>query len=178
MTELGPAQWAALAVALLRVAELAHARRNTRRLLAEGGIEHGRRHYPLFVLLHGSWLAALFLLVDPAAPVRWPLLLLFAGLQFVRLWIVASLGRYWTTRIVTVPGTPLVRHGPYRWLRHPNYLLVAAELPLLPLAFGATALAATFGLANLALLGWRIRVEDAALRPRRQAPLPSVGHPS
>jgi methyltransferase len=88
-------------------------------------------------------------------------------LQAARLWVLASLGRFWTTRIVILPGAPLVRRGPYRYLRHPNYLVVAAEIAVLPLVFGAWGIALVFSLLNLVLLIQRIRVEDAALAPRR-----------
>lgn len=152
-----------LLVAVQRVAELAYARRNSRRLLAAGGIEHGRGHYPLLVLTHAAWLAALFILVPPTATVSWPLIGVYLLLQAARIWVLASLGRFWTTRIITLPGTPLVRRGPYRWVRHPNYLIVAAEIAVLPLAFGAWQLALAFSLANAALLAWRIRVEERAL---------------
>ncbi len=159
--------WLVLLVAAQRLAEVALARRNERRLLARGGIEVGASHYPLLFVLHGSWLAALWLLVPPDAPVIWPLLVLFALLQAARLWVIASLGQYWTTRILTVPGAPLVRRGPYRWIKHPNYLVVAAEIAVLPLAFGAWEIALLFSALNALLLWRRIRVEEAALAPRR-----------
>lgn len=165
--DLGWAQWTALVVAGLRLAELVYARRNLTRLLARGGQEHGARHYPLFVLLHGSWLLALFFLVHEAKAPSLALLAVFVALQAVRVWIIASLGPYWTTRIVTLPDAPLVRRGPYRFLRHPNYLLVAVEIPLLPFAFGAWDIAVLFGAANLALLAYRIRIEEAVLQERR-----------
>lgn len=164
---LGVPQIVVLLVALQRAAELVYANRNSRRLLAAGAIEHGRRHYPLLVLLHAAWLAAVFFLVPPEAPVIWPLIAVYLLLQAARLWAVASLGRFWTTRVITQPGAPLVRRGPYRWLKHPNYLIVAAEIAVLPLAFGAWALALGFSLANAGLLAARIRVEDEALAPRR-----------
>ncbi len=164
---LGVPQIVVLLVALQRAAELVYANRNSRRLLAAGAIEHGRRHYPLLVLLHAAWLAAVFFLVPPEAPVSWPLIAVYLLLQAARLWAVASLGRFWTTRVITLPGAPLVRRGPYRWLKHPNYLIVAAEIAVLPLAFGAWALALGFSLANAGLLAARIRVEDEALAPRR-----------
>ena len=91
------------------------------------------------------------------------LLGLFVVLQAGRLWVIASLGRFWTTRIVTLANTPLVRHGPYRFLRHPNYAIVVAEIAVLPLAFGAWQIALGFTLANLPLLAYRIRIENAAL---------------
>jgi methyltransferase len=99
-----------------------------------------------------------------------PLLLAFAVLQGLRLWVLMSLGRYWTTRVITLPDAPLVRRGPYRFLRHPNYLVVAAEIAVLPLAFGAWAVAAVFSALNAALLAWRISLEDHALAPRREVP--------
>ena len=105
-------QWLVLLVLSQRLAEVAWARRNERRLLAAGGIEVGAGHYPLFFVLHGSWLAALWLLVPADAPVIWPLLALFALLQAARVWVITSLGRFWTTRIITVPSAPLVRRGP------------------------------------------------------------------
>jgi methyltransferase len=159
--------WLVLLVSLQRLAEVAWSRRNEQRLLAAGGIEVGAAHYPLFFVLHGSWLAALWLLVPANAPVIWPLLVLFALLQAARLWVITSLGRYWTTRIITVPGAPLVRRGPYRWLKHPNYFVVAGEIAVLPLAFGAWEIALLFSTLNALLLWHRIRVEEQALAPRR-----------
>lgn len=162
----GLPQLIVLLVAAQRLGELVLARRNTARLLAHGGRELGRRHYPLFILLHGGWLAALFVLTPAGAPVSWPLLAAFAVLQGLRVWVVASLGPFWTTRIITVPDAPLVRRGPYRWLRHPNYLVVIAEIAVLPLAFGMAGLAVVFSVLNLALLAWRVRVEAGALAGR------------
>lgn len=152
-----------LLVAAERLAELLYARRNTRRLLTQGGIEAGARHYPLFIVLHGGWLLALFFLVPPDAPVDGWLLAVFAALQGARLWVILSLGRFWTTRVITLPGASLVRRGPYRFLRHPNYLIVVAEIAVLPLAFEAWRIALVFSALNLALLAHRIRVENAAL---------------
>jgi len=156
-------------VALERLAELWHAQRNTRALLADGGIEVGRGHYPLMVALHAAWLLEILLTVPAEAAVSIPLLAVFAALQGFRVWVLMSLGRFWTTRVITVPGAPLVRRGPYRFLRHPNYVVVAAEIAVLPLAFGAWAVAAVFSALNAGLLAWRISLEDQALAPRRQA---------
>jgi len=153
-------------VAAERAAELIHAARNTRALLARGGVEAGAGHYPLLVLLHGAWLAALLFLVPADTPPSWSWLGAFALLQALRLWIIQSLGPFWTTRIITLPDAPLVRSGPYRFLRHPNYVVVAAEIAVLPLAFGAWRIAAIFSVLNLALLAWRIRIEERALAPR------------
>lgn len=155
-------------VAAERLAELALARRNTRALQHRGAVEVGRRHYPGLVALHALWLLSLGARALRNPPPAWPWLGLFAGLQLGRIWVIASLGPYWTTRIMTLPGAAVVRRGPYRWLRHPNYLVVAGEIAVLPLAFGAWRLALLFSVPNLALLAWRIRVEERALTPRRQ----------
>jgi methyltransferase len=154
------------AVALQRLIEVAYASRNTRALLARGAIEVGRRHYPLFIILHGGWLITIaILLSDP--PVIHPVpLVIFVSLQAARIWVIATLGPYWTTRIITLPGAPLVRGGPYRFVRHPNYVIVAAEIAALPLVFGEVAVAVAFTLLNAALLSWRIRVENTALASR------------
>ncbi len=160
---IGLPQIVALLVAAQRLGELAYARRNTKQLMAAGGVEHGARHYPLIVALHGGWLAALFALVPPDAPPSWGLLGCYGLLQIGRLWIIVSLGARWTTRVIALPGARHVRRGPYRFLRHPNYLVVALEIPLLPLAFGAWHMALGFGAANLALLAHRIRIEERAL---------------
>jgi methyltransferase len=160
-------QWIVLVVAVLRLAELIYAARNHKRLLAAGGREVGAGHYPLFVLLHGGWLVALFVLVPADAPIYLVPLALFVALLAGRAWVILTLGRYWTTRIVTVPGAPLVRAGPYRLVRHPNYVIVIGEVAILPLVFGAWQIALVFSLLNAALLRYRIRVEDAALAERR-----------
>ncbi len=154
-------------VVLQRLGELAYARRNTVRLLARGGTETGAGHYPLFILLHGSWLAALAVSVPVETGLNLPLLLVFGALQVARVWVLVSLGPHWTTRVISVPGTPLVRRGPYRFLRHPNYAIVTAEIAALPLVFGAWEIAVIFSLLNLALLRHRIRIENAALAPLR-----------
>jgi len=156
-------------VVLQRLGELVLAARNTRALLAAGGIELDAGFYPLFVLLHAAWLASLVLFVPASVIVSWPLLGLFAALQAARIWVIASLGRYWTTRLIVVPGRPLITSGPYRFLRHPNYLIVVAEIAVLPLAFDAVNIAAIFSAANLALIARRIAIEERALAPRRVA---------
>lgn len=154
-------------VALQRGIELLYARRNERRLLARGGIEVGASHYPFIVALHAAWLASMAIFIPPATPPNWWLLAAFAVLQAGRVWIIVSLGPYWTTRVVTVPGAILVNHGPYRFMRHPNYAVVAAEIAVLPLAFGAVTIAIVFTLLNAAVLALRIHVEDASLDRRR-----------
>lgn len=157
-----------------RAIELIWADRNTRRLLADGGVEFGPAHYPLMVALHGAWLAGLWILGRDRA-VDLPLLAVFAVLQVARLWVIASLGSRWTTRVVVVPGEALFAGGPYRLLRHPNYLIVLSEIVVVPLALGLAWYAAVFGVLNAALLIHRVRVEKAALawaggQEARQAP--------
>jgi methyltransferase len=157
-------------VTLQRLAELVHARRNTRRLLREGAVEIGADHYPLLVMLHSAWLAALWiLLLSGHAVLWWPAVAGYALVEIARLWVMVSLGRYWTTRILIPRNAPLVRRGPYRFLRHPNYWVVAFEIALLPLALGSWTLAAVFSVLNAAVLFQRIRVEEGSLAPRRNA---------
>lgn len=163
---LGWAQAVALLVAAQRLGELIYARRNENRLRARGAVESGASHYPLFILLHGTWLLAVFLLIPADRAPSWPLLAVFVLLQAARVWVVATLGAYWTTRVLSLPGAPLVRRGPFRWVRHPNYLVVTAEIAVLPLAFDAWWIAIVFSLANALLLRHRIGVEEQALAGR------------
>jgi methyltransferase len=157
-------------VTLQRLMELALARRNTRRLLAQGGVEVAPGHYPAVVALHAAWLAGLWLLALPREP-DLVLLAVFGLLQIGRGWVLAALGPRWTTRIIVVPGAPLVRRGPYRLLNHPNYLIVAGEILVLPLALGLPMLAVVFSALNALVLWVRIHAEDAALQGERHAGL-------
>lgn len=160
--------WIVLAlVATQRVVELFYSARNTRRLLASGAIEVGAVQYPFFILLHAAWLASIAVFVPAATPPNWWLLGLYVLLQPLRVWTIVTLGPFWTTRIVTLPGAPLVRTGPYRLMRHPNYVVVCAEIAILPLAFGAVEIAILFSILNASLLSWRIRAEERALLTRR-----------
>jgi methyltransferase len=149
-------------IVLQRLAELLLARRNTARLLAAGAIETGRSHYPWMVALHAAWLLALWL-YGRDRPVDPMLLVVFILLQAGRIWVIASLGRRWTTRVIVMPGERLVSRGPYRWLRHPNYVIVALEIAVVPLALGLPVLALIFTVLNATVLYQRIRVENAAL---------------
>lgn len=165
-------------VVVQRLGELVLAKANTRRLLSLGAFEVDRAGYPLFVALHAAWLISLALGVPSAAQPSWPLLIVFGLLQLGRIWIIATLGERWTTRLIMVPYAALVRNGPYRFCRHPNYAVVAAEIAVLPLAFGAVDLAIAFSLANAALLARRIRLEERALTGNREGsgqPLQSRG---
>lgn len=154
-------------VALQRLVEMRYAERNTRALRARGAVEIGAGHYPLIVLLHAGWLAAIVLLLPHPPPIRWWLLGVFVVLQLLRVWVIATLGPYWTTRIISLPGAPLVRRGPYRFVSHPNYLVVASEILVLPLVFGEVWVAVVFTLLNAAILVWRIRQEETGLVTRR-----------
>jgi methyltransferase len=149
-------------VTLQRAGELLIARRNTAKLLRQGAVETGASHYPIMVMLHGAWLAGLWWLgwdnmLDPWFTAA------YGVSQIFRIWILTTLGRRWTTRILTVPGEVMVKKGPFKLFRHPNYMLVAVEVPLLPLALGLPWFAVVFGQLNLALLAWRIRAENRAL---------------
>lgn len=150
-------------VTLQRLGELVLARRNTARLLARGGQEAGAGHYPLIVLLHAAWLAGLWLLALGHSPdLFW--LVVFIVLQLLRLWVIATLGERWTTRIIVLPQAPLVAAGPYRFVSHPNYCVVAAEILVLPLVFGLVWYGVVFSVLNGLVLWLRIRTEDAALK--------------
>jgi methyltransferase len=156
-------------VAAQRGAELVLAMRNTRRLRARGAYEVDPGGYRWIVLLHAGWLAAMAATIPVATPPSWPLIAVYGILQLGRVWVIASLGRRWTTRVMVLPGAALVRQGPYRLFRHPNYAVVAGEIAVLPLAFGAVAIAISFSLGNLVLILRRIRIEDASLAPQRAA---------
>ena len=154
-------------VTVQRLVELRLAERNSKRLLAQGAKEHAAGHYPFLVALHMAWLAALWWWA-PGRPVDLALLLLFAALQVGRVWVIATLGRRWTTRIIVLPGAPLVRSGPYRYLSHPNYWIVTAEIAVLPLVFGLVEIAVVFSILNLAVLAVRIPQENKALENLRR----------
>jgi methyltransferase len=157
--------WGAVLLAFLtaqRLAELWWARRNEARLLAAGGVEYGRSHFPLMILLHSAWLAGMWLLaygrsVDPT------FLALFIVLQIGRLWVLLTLGRRWTIRVIVMPGEQPVARGPYRLLRHPNYAVVSGEVAVVPLALGLPIYALVFSILNVAMLAIRIPAENAAL---------------
>jgi methyltransferase len=154
-------------VALQRLLELRLSRRNERLLRARGAIERGRGHYPLMVALHALWLLSTLVegfLRGPGLPALWPIpAALFLLVQPLRYWAIRSLGGYWNTRILVVPDAKLVARGPYRYLRHPNYVVVAVEVATFPLIFGAWVTAVVFSVLNAALLFVRIREENRAL---------------
>lgn len=154
-------------VTLQRLAELFWAKHNAKRLLAAGGFECGRDHLPLMIGFHAFWLAGLWALAYDEAlhPI---FLVVFILLQGARGWVLATLGRRWTIRIIVVPGETLVRRGPYRLLRHPNYAVVAGEIAVVPLALGMPLYALVFTIWNAAVLAVRLRAENVALATLRQ----------
>jgi methyltransferase len=164
---MGEGAWLIAFLIVQRLAELGYAQWNTVHLRAQGGVEFGANHYLLMVALHALWLLGLWMLghdrgVDPL----W--LTLFIALQAGRVWVIASLGRRWTTRVIVLPGAAPVARGPYRWLAHPNYLIVILEIAVVPLALGLPLFALVFSLANAALVTYRVRVENQALAWARQ----------
>jgi methyltransferase len=149
--------------------ELFLARRNTARLLKRGAREVAQAHYNLIVALHAAWLGGLWLLAWDR-PTRLAWLILFSFVQVLRFWVLATLGERWTTRIVVLPGAPLVKTGPYRFLNHPNYVIVIAEIAILPLVFGLPWYTLAFSILNAIVLSIRVRVENAALRGTSNIP--------
>jgi methyltransferase len=149
-------------VTLQRIGELWLSNRNTRRLLARGAREVGASHYPLIVAVHALWLLTLWWLA-PGRQVDGFWLGLYVLLQLARIWVIASLGERWTTRIIVLSDAPLVDRGPYRFVSHPNYLVVVGEIAVLPLVFGLWSVAVLFSLLNAAVLTIRIREENRAL---------------
>jgi len=146
---------------LRRGTELVIARRNTRRLLARGAVEHGAGHYPLIVAMHAAWLLAIAVL-GWSNPIHLGWLAAFAVLQVLRLWVLVSLGSRWTTRIIVL-DEPLVARGPYRWVSHPNYMVVIAEIIVAPMVLGLWPVAAVFTILNALILRIRIREEARVL---------------
>jgi methyltransferase len=150
-----------------RLAELWWAKQNEARLMAAGGIEYGHSHLPLIILLHAAWMAGLWLLAydRPVEPIFFAL---FVVLQAARFWVLTTLGRRWTIRIIVVPGERLVAEGPYRFLRHPNYAVVTGEIAVVPLALGLPVYALVFSVLNAGMLAIRITAENAALHRTNQ----------
>jgi len=149
-------------VTLQRLGELWLSNRNTRRLLAHGAQEVGAAHYPLIVAVHAAWLATLWWLA-PGQPIAFVWLAIYVLLQAARVWVLTSLGPRWTTRIIVLPDAPLVKAGPYRFVSHPNYVVVASEIAVLPLVWGLWPVALIFSALNAAVLFIRIREENRAL---------------
>lgn len=171
VSEIGAPQIAALLILIQRGAEEIHSQRNTKALLARGAWEEGASYYPVVAVTHLGWIASVFFLIPPDAHTYWPLIGLYVVLQAVRYWVIATLGPYWTHRIITLEEAPVVASGAYRLVRHPNYAITIAETLLLPVAFASIALALIMTAIWVAVLNYKIRLEDAALA-RRHAPTP------
>jgi methyltransferase len=149
-------------VTLQRAGELVVSRHNTHRLLARGAEEVAPGHYPLMVALHAAWLISLWVF-GRDQPVNIVALLFYLVLQGFRFWVMRTLGSRWTTRIIVLTEQPLLSAGPYRFLSHPNYAVVAGEIAVLPLALNLPLLALVFTILNAMVLTIRIRAENRAL---------------
>ena len=169
-----------LAVAAERVVELVVSKRNLAWAFARGGQEYGRGHYPAMVLLHVFLLlgcvAEVWFLDRPFLPVLgWTMVAVVLAAQALRWWCILTLGHRWNTLVVVVPGLPLVDRGPYRFLRHPNYVAVVVEGIALPLVHTAWITALTFTVLNAFLLRVRIRTENRAMAQAVAAPAVAGG---
>jgi methyltransferase len=166
VSEIGAPQIAALLILIQRGAEEIHSQRNTRALLARGAREEGAGYYPVVAVAHLGWIASHFFLIPPDAHIYWPLIGLYLVLQAVRYWVIATLGPYWTHRIMTLDTAPIVSSGAYRFVKHPNYVITVAETLVLPVAFSSFALALIMTAIWVAVLNYKIRLEEAALAKR------------
>lgn len=155
-------------VILQRLIELIVAKRNEKWMLSQGAFEAGARHYPLMVLMHIAFFISLLMEVivfdRPLTKIWIALLVIFLLAQIARIWCLTSLGKFWNTKIIVLPGAKVIKKGPYKFIRHPNYVIVATELLVLPLLLGAYFTAVIFSLLNLWMLSVRIPVEEAALK--------------
>jgi methyltransferase len=167
---IGAPQIVAILILAQRGLEEIYSARNTKALIAAGAHEVGSAYYPVVAATHLAWIASLFFLIPADAPILWPLIVYYLLLQVVRYWVIGSLGRFWTHRIFTLPGAPVVARGPYRYLRHPNYAVTIVETFVLPLAFGALALAAIMTALWWTVLAYKMRLEDQEMDARRRAP--------
>jgi methyltransferase len=167
---IGAPQIVAILILAQRGLEEIYSARNTKALIAAGAHEVGSAYYPVVAATHLAWIASLFFLIPADAPILWPLIVYYLLLQLVRYWVIGSLGRFWTHRIFTLPGAPVVARGPYRYLRHPNYAVTIVETFVLPLAFGALALAGIMTALWWTVLAYKMRLEDQEMDARRRAP--------
>jgi methyltransferase len=165
---IGAPQIAALLLLAQRGLEELYSARNTKALIAFCAHEVGRGFYPVVAATHLAWIASLFFLVPADAPILWPLIVYYLALQLVRYWVIFTLGPFWTHRIFTLPGAPVVARGPYRYLRHPNYAVTLVETFVLPLAFGALALATIMTALWWTVLACKMRMEDQEMNVRRE----------
>lgn len=166
---LGWPQFTALLLLAQRGLEELYSQRNTSRLLSAGAREIGRSYYPVVATTHLAWIAAIFFLIAPNAEIYISLAILYGILQIIRYWVIGSLGRYWTHRIITLDNAPVVDRGPYRLIRHPNYAVTIAETFLLPIVFGQLALGVIIGAIWYSVLIYKIELEEQGLFGRRQS---------
>jgi methyltransferase len=164
---IGAPQIAAVLILAQRGLEELYSARNTKAMIADGAHEAGWAYYPVVAVTHLAWIASLFYLIPANAPILWPLIAYYLVLQVVRYWVIASLGRFWTHRVFTLPGAPVVTSGPYGYVRHPNYAVTIIETFVLPLAFGALALAAIMTALWWTVLAYKMRLEDEEMDARR-----------
>ena len=164
---LGMPQFAALLVLAQRGAEELHSARNTEQLLKSGAYEYGGAYYPVVATSHLCWIASLFFIIPSNAEVIWPLVGIYLALQILRYWVILTLGRFWTHRIINLEGAQMVEKGPYRVFRHPNYIITILETLILPLCFGAWSLAIIMSVLWITVIRYKIVLEDEALRARR-----------
>ena len=162
----GYPQWLALAISIFRIIELIYSNRNYKRLIARGGKEYGHSHYFLFFIIHTAWIGSIFFFISGENQPNFPLLFLFFILQILRVWVILTLGPYWSTRVISHENFPVITNGPYRWMKHPNYAIVACEIFILPLIFGSWAIAIIFSILNGILIYFRIKAETRALAIR------------
>ncbi|WP_075620159.1 isoprenylcysteine carboxyl methyltransferase family protein [Paenisporosarcina indica] len=155
-------------VIIQRIIELFVARNNEKWIRSQGGYEVGARHYPYMVAMHVGFFISLiveFLVFERSVPAFWYLLfIIFLMLQMMRVWVISSLGRYWNTKILVLPGAQVVKKGPFHFIRHPNYFVVTLEIIVIPLMLGAYFTALIFTILNFIILSVRIPIEEAALR--------------
>ena len=174
-----PVTWVLIYIVAQRLGELVYAKHNTSRLLADGGREYGADHYHYFIFLHSAWLGIMMLLVNPFHPLNSIFFVLFVTTQILRVWTLASIGRWWTTRIISAPHFDRVKRGPYRFLPHPNYTVVVLEIAVVPLLLGLPWVALVFTILNAVLLRHRIGVENKVLGERqlRQGAIDEIANP-
>ncbi|MFD0827855.1 isoprenylcysteine carboxyl methyltransferase family protein [Neobacillus sp. M.A.Huq-85] len=151
-----------------RVVELLIARKNEKWMIGQGAIEYGQEHYRLMVWMHLLFFLIFFsekILLNREMSFAWHwLFFVFIFAQLVRVWALFSLGKYWNTKIIVLPNANVIRKGPYRWIKHPNYLVVSLELLVIPLLFNAYFTAAIFTILNIVMLSIRIPIEERALK--------------
>lgn len=160
-------------VILLRIGELLLSKKNEKWLLQNGAVEYGKNHYPFIVTLHVLFIISLIFEYSMQQTVSYSLFLLvfYFLLLIFKTWVIVSLGKFWNTKIYHIPNIPLIKKGPYKYFKHPNYMVVIAEIAVITLAFHLYYTAITFTLLNMIMLSVRIKEENKALQICNQAAL-------